>query len=81
MCEVQYIALSDDAARDGMRAAGWPDPSVEYMIKLFSYVRAGYTEALSGDVSKVLGRDPISFDQFASDYAGVFQRREVPAEC
>ncbi|MHC4777560.1 MAG: SDR family oxidoreductase [Planctomycetota bacterium] len=80
-CEVKYVPLTEEQARLGLGQLGWSEASVDYMLMLFSYVRDGFTSSVSPDVKAVLGRDPISFENFAFDYANTFKRREAPAEC
>ncbi|MHC4601029.1 MAG: SDR family oxidoreductase [Planctomycetota bacterium] len=80
-CELLYVPLTEDEARQGWANHDWPAASVEYLLALFSYVREGYTASVSPDVKALLGRDPIPFETFAHDYKEVFRRREAPAEC
>jgi hypothetical protein len=40
---------------------------------LYGFIRAGYTEVTTPDVEQVLGRKPITIDQFAHDYREVWQ--------
>lgn len=67
--EVKYVDVPDDAAREGMLQAGMPDQYVSFMIMLYNGVKAGYSDIVTPDVKTVLGREPISFEQFANDYA------------
>jgi uncharacterized protein YbjT (DUF2867 family) len=71
--EVKYHALSDDDARQGLIAQGWPPEAVEYMIMIYGFVRAGYAADISPDVEKFLMRKPLTFGQYAKDYAEVWR--------
>jgi uncharacterized protein YbjT (DUF2867 family) len=62
---VVYQSLTDEQMAEGARAAGVPEPAIGYLTTLYGAVRAGYVAAVTGDVQKVLGRLPISFQQFA----------------
>ena len=70
---ISYIALSEQDARAGMQKEGWPAESVEFMLGLFARVREGYAEEVTSDVREVLGREPILFEQYARDYAEIWQ--------
>ena len=43
---------------------------IDFMAVLYGFTKAGYTAQLADGVQKVLGREPISFKQYAKDYAG-----------
>jgi hypothetical protein len=43
------------------------------MRKLYSITRMGYVSQISSAVDEVTGRRPISFSQFAKDYAESFR--------
>ena len=53
----------------GARAAGMPDPAVDYLSVLYGLVRAGYAAAVTFDVETVTGRKPITFRTFAESVA------------
>jgi len=67
--DITYTSVPEDDARKGLRSQGWPEPAVEYMITLFSQIRAGAAANTTDTVQQVLGRAPISFEQFARDNA------------
>lgn len=66
---IRYVAISDEAARAGMIAAGIPDFYADYVVDLNRYYRTGAASQVSRDVRRITGREPVSFDQFARDYA------------
>ena len=66
---IPYGAIGEDDARRGLAQAGWPPPAVEFMLRLFQAMRAGHNALVTPDVKNVLGRDPISFEQFADHHA------------
>ena len=55
--------------RNALKSQGWQPERIEFMLNLFSVGRQGWTADVSPDVSSVLGREPISFEQFARDKA------------
>ena len=71
---VEYVALSLDEARGRMMQAGAPLSTIEGMIALAAYQRAGGPTALVHDtVERILGRPPRSFAEFAKDHRRIFQ--------
>jgi len=66
--EIKYHALSDDDARQGLKAQGWLSEAVEYMLMLYGFVRAGYAADITPDVENILKRKPLTFAQYAKDY-------------
>lgn len=65
--KVAYLPATDEqfrAAAKGHLAESY----VELLSMLYAGVRAGWAEARTDDVQKVLGRPPISFARFAKDH-------------
>jgi uncharacterized protein YbjT (DUF2867 family) len=65
---IRYQATSLESAVTGMQQWGLPAEIVEAMASLHQIVAAGYTAGTTTDVEMLLGRKPISVDQFARDY-------------
>jgi uncharacterized protein YbjT (DUF2867 family) len=70
--EVEYVPVPDEAAHEGMLAAGIPGPYADALIELFAWYRTGGGEPVSEDVPAVLGRPARSVDEWARDHAAVF---------
>jgi uncharacterized protein YbjT (DUF2867 family) len=70
--KVNYLNISDEDARKGMKDMGADEWTINSMIELFGITRAGYLSEISPAVEQVTGNKPISFSQFAKDYAGAF---------
>ena len=66
---VRYQATTLDATVAGMKQWGLPGEIIELMSSLHQIVAAGYAAGTTKDVELLLGRKPISFVQFARDYA------------
>jgi uncharacterized protein YbjT (DUF2867 family) len=78
--ELQYIPISLDAFKDGMRQAGLPDSYVWLFGYLFQEVLGNAdNQVVSHDVERVLGRKAIDFETYAKTTAasGVWNT-EVP---
>ena len=64
---VQYVPIGDEQFRSAMQDVLSPT-YLELMSSLYSGVRAGWSDATTDAVERVLGREPISFSQFAADH-------------
>lgn len=67
--EISYIPISEDVAREALVRGGIPTDLIERWTDFYSKVRQGLCSPVSTDAELVLGRAPILFDQYASDYA------------
>jgi uncharacterized protein YbjT (DUF2867 family) len=71
--KVNYVNISDEDARKGMKDMGADEWTINSMIELFGITRAGYLSEISTAVEQVTGNKPIAFSQFARDYAVAFK--------
>ncbi len=71
--QINYVNVSEDDARKGMAAMGIPAWFIEPFLELYALQRAGYAAGISPAVAEVTGREPITFAQFAADYADAFK--------
>jgi hypothetical protein len=71
--KVNYVNISDEDARKGMKDMGADDWTINSTIQYFEITRAGYLSGISPVFEQVTGNKPISFSQFATDYAGAFK--------
>lgn len=67
--KISYIDITEDDARKGMKQIGMDEWFINIMIELFRIIRAGYGSETTTAVEHITGRKPISFAQFAKDYA------------
>jgi uncharacterized protein YbjT (DUF2867 family) len=70
--KVNYIAVSDEAAKSGMVAAGIPEFYADYLVDLSQFYRKGGAAPVTTAVKDVTGRDPVRFEQFVKDHAAAF---------
>ena len=70
--KVNYVNISDEDTRKGMKDMGADDWTINSMIELFG-TRAGHLSEVSPAVEQITGNKPITFSQFARDYAGAFK--------
>lgn len=65
---IELVPIPEEAAVEGMRQAGMPDALVGMMSSLNQIIAAGWVAEISPDIGNILGREPVSFEQFAADY-------------
>ena len=70
---VQYVDVSPEAARAGMKEAGMPEWAIEPLLELYAYQREGKGELVSTAVEDITGRRPIPFEEFIKDAAASFR--------
>lgn len=71
--KISYVNITEEDARKGMKQIGMSDWFIDIMMELFRIIRAGYGSETTTVVEDITGRKPISFAQFAKDYAKVFR--------
>ncbi len=69
---VEFVDVPDEAAQQGLVAAGMPDWVVEHVGRLFPLIRQGAVEQTTGTVRALSGREARSFAEFARDHAPLF---------
>ena len=77
--KISYIDLPPAEFKTAMLSAGTPEWSAEAMVDLQRFYRVGKAKQTTDDVERFLGRKPITFDQFAHDYAFAFREEEKVA--
>ncbi|MCO6490694.1 MAG: SDR family oxidoreductase [Phaeodactylibacter sp.] len=69
---VQFVNVPDDAAKQGLMGAGFPEWLADDLVTLNQWGRQVGEQQPSEDVASVLGRPGHSLEDFARDYAGAF---------
>jgi hypothetical protein len=67
------VDVSVNDTRNAMKNAGVQEWDADALMELFEFQKAGNASVVSPDVERVIGRKPISFIQFATDYAQSFR--------
>jgi len=70
---VRYVDLTDEQYRRTLRDGGIPASYAEALVDLNIYYRRGAGAPVTGDVERVLGRPPGSFDRFVRRIADVWR--------
>jgi len=67
---ITYSAISDDDMKSALRAQGWPDAPIEFMLGLFWAMQNGHNTLVGGDVQQILGRNPRTLSDFMAEFSG-----------
>jgi uncharacterized protein YbjT (DUF2867 family) len=70
--KIDYVNISDEEARGGMKEAGLDDWLINTISDLYTVYRKGYASSVSSAVEEVTGRKATAFVEFAKDYADAF---------
>lgn len=71
---VRYIDISPEDHVAALRGYGMPETGVTTMSALYAMVKAGWTDAVSPEVERILGRPPVAFADWARDHAAAWAR-------
>jgi len=71
--KISYVDIPPAAFKQSAMSAGIPEFQADALINLNQFYISGAAAMVTGDVERVTGRKPRSFDQFAKDYAGAFR--------
>jgi uncharacterized protein YbjT (DUF2867 family) len=69
---IEYVVVSDEAARKGMTQAGMPGFLIDALIPFAEFVRSGKAAQVHRAVEEVTGRPAFTFSDWARDNAAAF---------
>jgi uncharacterized protein YbjT (DUF2867 family) len=75
---IRYVNVPPEAARQAQLGAGMPPYLADALFELFAERRNGKEAKVWPDAQALLGRLPISFDEFARRNAAVFRGEALP---
>jgi len=67
--DIDYISVSDELFEKRLKTAGWPASTVQGTVQLCSHMKNNEAGNITQDIEKILGREPIKFEQFVNDYS------------
>jgi uncharacterized protein YbjT (DUF2867 family) len=70
---IQFVAVSDETARQTLVRTGMPEFAAEQIVALFGILRQGAHRQITDTVRAMTGREPRTFAEFARDHAGLFR--------
>jgi uncharacterized protein YbjT (DUF2867 family) len=71
--KISYVNISEEEAKAAMKVIGMSDWLINTVSELSEYFRKGKASEVSSAVEEVTRKKPISFYQFAKDYAEAFR--------
>ena len=71
--EIRFVNLSPEQLKQALLSAGLPEWNADALLDLQRFYRVGKAATVTQDVEQLLGRKPIRFASFASDYSEAFQ--------
>ena len=71
--QITYAAISEQTAREALKEAEMPEQEINLVLGLYTAQKSGYYSEVSPVIEQVTGKKPISFEQFARDYAEAFK--------
>jgi len=74
---VDYVDTPPEVFRQNLLRVGLPEPMADDVTDLFVPLSEGESAVVTGTVKEVTGREPISFDRYAKDYADAFAGQPV----
>jgi uncharacterized protein YbjT (DUF2867 family) len=78
--DVQYMDIPAEKQRQAMLASGMPEWQADALLDLQAYYVKGKGGKVDGHLEQLVGRPPITMDQFLAEFAGAFRSEpEAPA--
>jgi uncharacterized protein YbjT (DUF2867 family) len=71
---ITYEDIDPAILRQGLLTSGLPADYIEFLLVILGFLKQGYNERTTDGVQKLLGRDPIRFEQYARDYRAEWAR-------
>jgi uncharacterized protein YbjT (DUF2867 family) len=71
--KIDYVNISEEEARHTMRGLGIGDWWINAIIEVYEFYKSCVQAQISPAVEEITGNKPISFSQFAKDYADAFR--------
>jgi uncharacterized protein YbjT (DUF2867 family) len=76
---VKYVNVTPEDFKKSLLGWGIPEYMADGLNEFFAAIRAGYCAVVTNTVEEVAKRKPISFGDFARDFAGAFTARPQAA--
>jgi (4-alkanoyl-5-oxo-2,5-dihydrofuran-3-yl)methyl phosphate reductase len=70
---IEYVAISDGAARKRMEQAGMPDFLIDALLPFADFIRSGRAAEVLPTVEEVTGRPALKFSDWAQENAEAFR--------
>jgi uncharacterized protein YbjT (DUF2867 family) len=70
--KISYVDISEEEARKAMKGTGMEDWLIDGIMEYYDIIRDGRASQTTNAIEQILGRKPISFEQFVRDYTSFF---------
>lgn len=70
--DITYIDIPEATARQAMQENGIPDRQIDMVLGLYAQQKLGNYGGITSTFTNITGKKPISFEEFAQEYADVF---------
>ncbi len=70
---IEYVPLTEEMACAGLKKAGIADELIERWRAFFRIVRQGLCAEITPDLTRIMGRSAIRFEQYAADHAAAWK--------
>jgi len=70
---LEYVPVSDEAARTGMAKAGMPSLLIDALVPFAEFIRSGKAARVFPTVQEITGRQPFTFSDWAREHAAAFR--------
>jgi len=68
--DIRYEDVTPETLLQNLRAGGVPLEYAEHLVKILGFFKAGYVEQVTDAVSRITGKAPIPFEQYAHESRG-----------
>jgi uncharacterized protein YbjT (DUF2867 family) len=75
----RYVDIAEEAQRKAMLDQGMPEWQVTALLELQQYYTAGKGDTVDGLLERLLGRRPVTMDQFLKEFAAEFRGQAAKA--
>lgn len=69
--EISYVSVPEEQTRTSLEQAKMPPWMIDALLGIYSNLKAGHMAAVTTSVKDIAGKMPITFEQFAKEYASV----------
>ena len=66
--------VAEGDMRGALLQAGLPPAYAEFLLMILGFFKLGYSERTTDAVQTLLGRAPITLEQYAADYRGAWTK-------
>jgi uncharacterized protein YbjT (DUF2867 family) len=65
---ITYQEITPESLKQAFLGAGLPEDYADFLLLILGFFAQGYSADITTSVKELLGREPISFEQYAEDY-------------